>query len=164
MASTMTEPAPLMSSFHTVEADWIDYNQHMNMGYYTVLFDRAADEAYAEIGFGPEYRAASGCTTYAAEFHVRYLRELKLGDRVQAAFRILDHDEKRFHSYQELIREDGVVVATGEGIALHVDQSGPKVAPMPEVILARLRQVAEQHSKLPRPETAGRGMGLRRRR
>lgn len=158
----MTEPAPLMSSFQTVEAGWIDYNEHMNMGYYTVLFDRAADEAYEEIGFGPEYRAASGCTTYTAEFHVRYLKELKLGDRVQGAFRILDHDEKRFHSFQELIREDGTVVATGEGIALHVDQSGPNVAPMPEAILARLREVAKAHATLPRPEEAGRGMGLRR--
>ena len=159
----MTEPAPFLSSFQTVEADWIDYNEHMNMGYYTVLFDRAADEAYAEIGFGPDYRAASGCTTYTAEFHVRYLRELKLGDRVQGAFRILDHDEKRFHSFQELIREDGTVVATGEGIALHVDQSGPKVVPMPEAVLARLRTVAKAHAALPRPEAAGRGIGLRRR-
>ena len=158
----MTDPVPLMSSLHAVEADWIDYNQHMNMGYYTVLFDRTADEAYAEIGFGPDYRAASGCTTYAAEFHVRYLRELKLGDRVRASFRILDHDEKRFHSYQELIREDGTLVATGEGIALHVDQSGPKVVPMPDEVLSRLRRVAEAHKALPRPETAGRGMGLRR--
>ncbi|KRS12827.1 thioesterase [Roseovarius atlanticus] len=158
----MTDPVPLMSSLHAVEADWIDYNQHMNMGYYTVLFDRTADEAYAEIGFGPDYRAASGCTTYAAEFHVRYLRELKLGDRVRASFRILDHDEKRFHSYQELMREDGTLVATGEGIALHVDQSGPKVVPMPDKVLSRLRRVAEAHKALPRPETAGRGMGLRR--
>ena len=160
----MTRPAPILSSFQTVEAGWIDYNEHMNMGYYTVLFDRAADEAYDLLGFGPDYRAASGCTTYAAEFHVRYLHELKQGDRVQSAFRILDHDEKRFHSFQELIHEDGRVVATGEGIALHVDQSGPKVAPMPEAVLARLRQVAEEHAKLPRPEVAGRGMGLRRKR
>ncbi|MGK7652132.1 thioesterase family protein [Roseovarius sp. B08] len=159
----MSEPAPFLSSFQTVEADWIDYNGHMNMGYYTVLFDRAADEAYAEIGFGPDYRATSGCTTYTAEFHVRYLRELKLGDRVQASFRILDHDEKRFHSFQELMREDGALVATGEGIALHVDQSGPKVVPMPDELLSRLRKVAEAHANLPRPETAGRGMGLRRR-
>ncbi|MFN3209616.1 MAG: thioesterase family protein [Roseovarius sp.] len=159
----MTRAAPILSSFQTVEEGWIDYNGHMNMGYYTVLFDRAADEAYEEIGFGPAYRAATGFTTYTAEFHVRYLQELKLGDRVRSTFRIVDHDEKRFHTFQELMREDGGIVATGEGMALHVDQSGPKVAPMPEALLAQLGRIAQAHATLPRPEGVGRSIGMRRR-
>ena len=29
-----------------VEKGWIDYNGHMNMAYYNVLFDRCSDEAF----------------------------------------------------------------------------------------------------------------------
>ena len=89
----MTERGLFQSSWYRIEPDWIDYNNHFNMGYYTVLFDRASDEAYAELGFGPAYMACTGHTTYAAEFHVTYLRELKLGDQVRTAFRIIDFDE-----------------------------------------------------------------------
>ena len=126
----MQSSALFLSSVHTVEPGWIDYNDHMNMGYYTVLFDRAADEAFESFGFGPDYIAAHNHTTFSAEFHVRYLRELKLGDKVRCSFRIIDFDEKRFHAFQEMVHEDGWVAATGEGLTLHVDLAGPRVAPM----------------------------------
>ena len=36
--------APFRSSVTLVRPEWIDYNGHMNMAYYGVLFDEAADE------------------------------------------------------------------------------------------------------------------------
>ena len=158
----MPDPAPFLSAFHSVEEGWIDFNSHMNMGYYTVLFDRCADEAFAEIGFGPEYVAARNHTTFTAEFHVRYLRELKLGDRVRSSFHLLDHDDKRFHSFQELYHEDGWLAATGEGMTLHVDLSGPRVVAMPADVLSRVRSMATAHARLPRPEGVGSRIGIRR--
>ncbi|PKQ13187.1 MAG: thioesterase [Alphaproteobacteria bacterium HGW-Alphaproteobacteria-1] len=158
----MTLHAPFRSSFHSVEEGWIDYNGHMNMGYYTVLLDRCADEAFAEMGFGPDYVAARGLTTYTAEFHIRYLREVKLGDRLFSTFHLLDHDAKRFHSFQELYHEDGWLAATGEGLTLHVDLSGPRVVAMPEDIAARVAEMARAHADLPRPEGVGSRIGIRR--
>ena len=38
--------APFVSSVMRVEPGWIDYNGHLNMAYYNVLFDRAVDEVY----------------------------------------------------------------------------------------------------------------------
>jgi len=49
----MTDPAPFRSSLLEIEPGWIDYNGHLYMGYYTVLFDRAADELWGLLGFGP---------------------------------------------------------------------------------------------------------------
>jgi acyl-CoA thioester hydrolase len=158
----MPDATPFMSSFHTIEEDWIDYNGHMNMGYYTVVMDRCADEAFAGMGFGPDYVATRGLTTYTAEFHIRYLREVKLGDRVRSSFYLLDHDEKRFHFFQELFHEDGWCAATGESLTLHVDMSGPRVAPMPEDIAARVAEMAQAHAALPRPEGVGSRIGIRR--
>lgn len=151
----MNKTSSFLSSLLEIEPAWIDYNNHLNMGYYTVLFDRAADEAFETLGFGPAYIAARNHTTFSAEFHVRYLRELKLEDRVRASFRIIAHDEKRFHSFQELYHEDGWLAATGEGMTLHVDLSGPRVAPMPPEILARVAAMAQADAHLPLPKGVG---------
>lgn len=94
----MTHPDLFLSDFFDIETDWIDYNNHLNMGYYPVLFDRASDQAFAEFGFGPHYVAETNHTTFSAEFHVRYLKEVKLGDKVRSSFWIVDYDEKRFHT------------------------------------------------------------------
>ena len=153
------KPAPFRSSLMPVRPEWTDYNGHMNMAYYGVLFDEAADEIYPQIGFGPAYQK-TGFTTYTAEFHICYLRELHEGDQVNVILQLLDFDEKRFHTWQEIWHEDGWCAATGETLGLHIDQSGPNVAPMPAEILARLEQMHADHSKLPRPERAGRRIGI----
>lgn len=115
-----------------VRPEWIDFNGHLNMAYYNVLFDTSVDQAYELLGFGPDYQK-TGCTTYVAEFHVCYVRELHENDEVFVTLQILDHDAKRFHTYQELYHADGWLAATAEGLTLHVDQSGPRVAEMPRI-------------------------------
>jgi acyl-CoA thioester hydrolase len=159
----MSIPAPIVSSVASVDPAWIDYNGHMNMAYYSLLFDHAVDEAYAVLGFGPEYIASRQHTTYTAEFHVCYVRELHLGDRVRCRFQLLDHDEKRIHSYQEMWHEDGWLAATAESLSLHIDMSGPRVAPFPADVMSRLQAIQQAHAALPRPERAGRGIGIVRR-
>ena len=144
-----------------VRPEWIDFNGHLNMAYYNVLFDQAVDEIYEDLGFGPAYRK-TGFTTYVVEFHVCYLRELHEGDRVSVTLQLIDFDEKRFHLFQELWHEDGWCAATGEGLTLHIDQSGPRVAPMPAHILANLQALKDRTAHLPLPARAGRGISLRR--
>ena len=153
--------APFVSKPMAVEEQWLDFNGHLNMAYYNVLFDRGVDQVGAVLGFGPVYRARTGNTTFSAEFHLCYLRELHLGDEVTASFQLLDYDAKSFHFYQELIHADGWVSATGEGVGLHIDQSGPRVAPMPEEILGQFSKMSKLHSTLPRPDRVGRVMGIR---
>ncbi|MEO0400816.1 MAG: thioesterase family protein [Pseudomonadota bacterium] len=155
--------APFRSSVMTVKPEWIDYNGHLNMAYYNVLFDEGADEVYPLMGFGPDYHAATGNTTYTAEFHLTYVRELHVNDPVTVTFQLVDFDEKRFHSYQEIWHSDGWLAACGEAMTLHVDQSGPRVAAMPADVLAKVAALAQSHADLPRPDRAGASIGIRRR-
>lgn len=150
------------SDWMGLEPGWIDYNGHLNMAYYNVLFDRSADQAFGAMGFGPHYARDRRHTTYSAELHVCYVRELHLGSRVRSSFQLIDHDEKRLHGYQELFHEDGWLAATAETLTLHVDMSGPKVAPMPADIAAKVAAMAAAHAGLPRPARVGRGIGIRR--
>ena len=151
-----------ISSVMEVIPDWIDYNGHMNMAYYNVLCDRAADEFYPTIGFGEDYARTRGHTTYTAEFHVCYLRELHLGAKVRVHSWMLDFDEKRFHTYQEIHHEDGWIAATGEALGLHIDMSGPRVAKMPSDVFERLTTFAAAHKPPQWPERAGRSIGIKR--
>mmetsp|Transcript_18264 Transcript_18264/g.28952 ORF Transcript_18264/g.28952 Transcript_18264/m.28952 type:complete len:158 (+) Transcript_18264:796-1269(+) len=155
--------APFRSSTLTVKPEWIDYNGHLNMAYYNVLFDLCADEIYAQMGFGPDYHEATGNTTYVAEFHVAYVRELHVDDPVNVTFQLIDFDAKRFHSYQEIWHRDGWLAATGEALTLHVDQTGPRVAPMPADVLEKVTALHTAHAALPRPERVGASIGIRRR-
>lgn len=154
---------PFVSSVMQVEKDWIDYNGHLNMAYYNVLFDRGGDEALELLGMGAAYARDRKLTTYTAEVHVCYVRELHLGYRVTASFQLLDHDDKRLRVYQELRHVDGWLAATSESLALHIDMSGPKVAPFPADIMANVEAMRAAHASLPVPERAGRSIAIRRR-
>ena len=154
--------SPFISAPMIVEPQWIDHNGHLNMAYYNVLFDHGVDQLWEKFGFGPDYVATRKMTTFAAESHIRYLRELHQGDYVTCSLQLLDHDRKRFHFYQELIHTDGWLSATAEGLTLHIDITGPRVAPMPDDVYARVTELAAQHATLPRPAAIGQPIGIRR--
>ncbi len=154
--------APLRSPLMTVEPQWTDYNGHLNMAYYNVLFDRANDHALATLGMNLDYVQNRKLTIYTAEVHVCYVRELHQGHQVYATFQIIDHDQKRLHVFQELYHEDGWLAATSEQLALHIDMSGPKVAPFPQDIMANVKTMAAAHAALERPERVGRSIGIKR--
>jgi acyl-CoA thioester hydrolase len=150
--------SPLM----TVEPQWTDYNGHLNMAYYNVLFDRGADYGIGELGITLDYVKNRKLTIYTAEIHVCYVRELHQGHQVYATFQIVDFDEKRLHVFQELYHEDGWLAATSEVLSLHIDMSGPKVAAFPEDVMAKIKAMAEAQKDLPWPERVGRAIGIKR--
>lgn len=158
----MTQAAPFKSSTLEVMEDWIDYNGHMNMAYYNVLFDRCLDEIFELFGMGPAYAGERRLTAYTAEIHVCYVRELHAGDRVTGTIQLLDHDAKRMHFFQELHHEDGWLSATSEVLTLHIDMAGPKVAPFPPDVMEKIEVLRAAHSRLPVPERAGRAIAIRR--
>jgi acyl-CoA thioester hydrolase len=158
----MSFAAPFVSRAMEIEKDWIDYNGHLNMAYYNVLFDRCSDDAFEAMGLGPDYARQRRLTIYTAEVHVCYVRELHLGDKVTVSFQLLDRDDKRLRAYQEIRHSEGWLSATSESLSLHVDMSGPKVAPFPADIVEKVEAMRTAHDGLPMPERAGRSIGIRR--
>jgi acyl-CoA thioester hydrolase len=153
--------APFVTAAMQVEPAWIDYNGHLNMAYYNVLFDRAVDEVYELLGCGLAYVQQTRHSCFTAEVHVRYLRELHAGDAVRVSFQLLDFDAKRLHYFEELRHaEQGCLSATSENMALHVDMAAKKAAPFPENIAARIMRMKAAHSHLPVPKGAGRHIAM----
>ena len=158
----MSTTAPFVSRVMDIEKDWIDYNGHLNMAYYNVLFDRCSDDAFEVMGLGPGYAKERKHTIYTAEVHICYVQELHLGDKVTVTFQLLDHDEKRLRAYQEIHHADGWLAATSETLSLHIDMTGPKVAPFPADIAMKVEAMRAAHAGLPMPERAGRAIGIKR--
>src|SRR6202046_2989339 len=153
--------APFVSSVMRVESAWIDYNGHLNMAYYNVLFDRCVDEAYELIGCGLAYLEQTRHSTFTAEVHVRYLRELHAGDPVRVTFQLLDYDAKRIHYFEELHHaEENWLSATSENMALNVNMDAKKTAPFPADVMAHLARMKAAHATLPVPQGAGRRIAM----
>ena len=154
-------PAPFLASVMQIEPAWIDYNGHLNMAYYNVMFDRAIDELWLQLGIGPGYMRERGGSTFTAECHVRYIREIHLGDPVQVSILLVAADEKRLHTFEELRHAgEGWLSATSENMTIHIDMAARKTAPFPPDIRARIRAVAKAHAIIPRPEGIGRKIGM----
>src|SRR6476620_2349798 len=153
--------APFVSSLMHVDPQWIDYNGHLNMAYYNVLFDRAVDEVYELLGIGLNYLKQQNHSTFTAEVHIRYVRELREGDPVRVTFQLLDYDSKRIHYFEQLFHAtEGWVSATSENMSLHVDVQANCTVPFPEAIASTLARMKAAHSRLPCPEAAGRRIAM----
>jgi acyl-CoA thioester hydrolase len=147
-----------------VRPEWIDENQHFNMGYYLVVFDFATDRWLAHIGLDDEHKREYGITTFTLEAHVNYLRELREGAPLRFSTQLLDFDEKRLHYVHSMWHaEDDFLAATNELMTLHVSQQTRRAAPMASSVLERLAQLREQHAKEALPAQVGRHVGFSQR-
>ncbi len=147
-----------------VEPAWIDYNGHMNVAYYVLVFDLAIDGFLDQLGLGEAYRTRTGCTVFTLELHVSYQRELKLNEQLQVSLQLLDHDQKRVHCFLRMHHvSSGEVAATMEQLFMHMDTATGRSARMTDEVLARLERLASAHVALPAPAERGARIGIRRR-
>ena len=147
-----------------VRPEYIDWNGHMNVAYYVLVFDHATDALFDYIGLDEAYRKERGFTTFTLEAQVTYQREVLEGDPLRITTQLLDYDHKRAHYFHRMYHaEEGWLAATNELLSLHIDTRKRRSAPFPDDLLARWAEIHEAHAALPRPPEAGRAMGIRRR-
>jgi acyl-CoA thioester hydrolase len=145
----------------SVLPEWIDANGHMNLAYYVVLFDQATDVIYDALGVGQAYRDATGNSTFTAEAHTLYEREVRVGERVRITSHLLGADAKRLHYFHEMFHaEHGHRVATQELMALHIDLRVRRTAPFAPAVLARIEAVVRARAGEPLPAGVGRRIAM----
>ena len=159
---TETVAAPFEAYRDVVRSAWVDRNGHMNMGYYVVVFDYATDAWLDYIGLDTEHRRSHKIATFSLESHVTYAREVREGDELRFATRLLDFDAKRIHYFHEMYQaREGYLAATNELMSLHISQETRRSTPMALEILERLAEIQRAHRTLPIPPQVGRVMGLK---
>ena len=152
----------------TVQPDWIDYNGHMNLAYYVLVFDHATDALQDVVGLDAAYRDATGGSIFVVEAHITYDDEVKLGEELWVRPRVVDVDGKRLQIFHEMFagpvgREDlGRPAATNELMILHVDLNSRRVTPFPPEIFNRLERMKIDQSIYPLPAQAGRRIEMKK--
>ncbi len=160
----MSNSEPLHILDATVLTDWIDYNGHMNVGYYNVAFDKATDALFDLLGIGIDYVRTTNRSFFTLETHVHYVGEVLEGAPLRYDVQVLDHDAKRIHAFFRMFHAtEGFLSATSEQMCLHVDMATRRSAEMPAEILANVDRLASSQKGLTWPEQAGQGMRIRRR-
>lgn len=155
--------APLTLHHETVRPEWIDYNGHMNLAYYVLVFDHATDAFLDFIGMDSDYRARTHCSMFTLETHVNYEREVEEGDEIRVSTQLLDYDPKRLHYFHSMYHADeGYLTATTELIVMHIDMAQRRSSVMPDEMLGRVARVMDAHRVLPAPSQVGRVIGIRK--
>ncbi len=148
----------------TVLPEWCDYNGHMNLAFYVLVFDHATDALFNGVGIDQNYRDTVAHSSFAVESHITYDNEVLEGAELFCTTQLLDFDEKRVHYFHRMYHaEEGYLAATTELLSVHVDLAARRVVPMPEEFQNRLAAIFEDHKSLPKPEQAGRIIGIKRR-
>ena len=143
--------------------EWIDYNGHLRDAYYGLIFSESIDSLMDRVGLDATYRARTGGTLYTLEMHLHFLREVKLGETVRVALRILAADVKRIHAALELRRAgDSAVAAAAEVMLLHVCQrdGAVRTAPFPPEVSAAIGALQQESAALSADAPASRRMEL----
>ena len=149
------------ASTRRVPAEWVDYNGHVHESRYLELFADATDALLGGLGVDAAYLEDAG-SFFTVETHLSHLRQLEAGDRVHVTTQVLDSDEKRLHLFHVLLRDgEADPVATAEQMLLHVDTETGRAAPVREPVREKVAELTQQHGSLPRPERAGRSIGVR---
>ena len=146
----------------TVKPEWIDYNGHLNMAYYVLMFDNATDSFFDLIDLGVSYVNRCQNSAFVLETHVTYLHEVSLGDSLRFTLQLIDADEKRLHYYLEMFHaKHGFLASTSEQVAMHVDLTNRKSKPFPKVMKQQIDILLQAHADLPRPDIVGRSIGIK---
>lgn len=117
----------------------MDHMGHMNVQFYTALFDQATWAFFAEFGLDVAYLRESGRGMAALSQHTEYKHEVFAGDVLEVRTRLLAVTEKTVRFVHTMVRRpQGEVVATSELIATHLDREGHQAIAFPAAIRSSL--------------------------
>ena len=109
--------------------EWTDYNGHMNLSYYILVFDIGAEVILSKFKMGEHSAKTTKKSTIVVETHTTYNQEVKEGDEVDVVLSHFDHDNKRLHYKLEMFdKAKNTLSATTEILALYIDLNIRKVA------------------------------------
>ena len=105
-----------------IKKEWTDYNNHMNMAYYVLVFDQIWEIVLEKFKMGEQSAKTTNMSTMVVETHTTYNNEVKEGDEVNINLTFFDHDKKRLHFKMEMIEKSSKKLsATLEMLSLYID-------------------------------------------
>jgi acyl-CoA thioester hydrolase len=116
-----------------IKKEWTDYNNHMNMAYYVLVFDQIWEVILEKFKMGEQSAKSTNMSTMVVETHTTYNNEVKEGNEVEINLTFFDHDKKRLHFKMEMIEKSSKKLsATLEMLSLYIDLNKRKVTEFEE--------------------------------
>ena len=111
-----------------IKKEWTDYNEHLNMAYYVLIFDKSWEVMLEKFKMGETAAKTTMRSTMVVETHTTYNNEVKEGDEVEILLTYFNHDKKRLHFRLEMIEKSSKKLsATIEMLALYIDLNKRRV-------------------------------------
>jgi acyl-CoA thioester hydrolase len=108
--------------------EWVDYNNHLNMVYYVLIFDQACEVLLKKFKMGAESAKTEKRSTMVVETNTKYISEVKEGNEVDTMLTFFDHDKKRLHLKLEIIeKKTKKISASIEWLSLYINLETRKV-------------------------------------
>ena len=109
--------------------EWTDYNNHMNLSYYILVFDKGAEVFLSKFKMGEHSAKTTKKSTMVVETHTTYNNEVKENEDVDVFLTHFNHDKKRIHYKLEMYEKTkNTLSATTEVLSLYIDLNLRKVA------------------------------------
>tara|TARA_B100000530_G_scaffold158799_1_gene99924 strand:+ start:237 stop:704 length:468 start_codon:yes stop_codon:yes gene_type:complete len=119
----------LLLSTTKIINNWTDYNGHMNLAFYILVFDKGAENILSKFQMGEQSAKTTRKSTMAVESHTTYNNEVKENEEVDVYLSYFDHDKKRLHYKLEMYEKSkNILSATTEVLSLYIDLNIRKVA------------------------------------
>jgi|TARA_Y100000994_G_scaffold231948_1_gene218819 acyl-CoA thioester hydrolase len=119
----------LLLSTTKIINNWTDYNGHMNLAFYILVFDKGAENILSKFQMGEQSAKTTKKSTMAVESHTTYNNEVKENEEVDVYLSYFDHDKKRLHYKLEMYEKSkNILSATTEVLSLYIDLNIRKVA------------------------------------
>ena len=128
--------------------EWTDYNGHMNLSYYILVFDIGAEVILSKFKMGEHSAKTTKKSTMVVETHTTYNQEVKEEDEVDVVLSHFDHDNKRLHYKLEMYdKAKNTLSATTEVLSLYIDLNIRKVAEIEKEKLIIMDEFINKHKE-----------------
>ncbi len=126
-----------------IPPEYMDPMGHMNVQYYSSLFDAATWTLFSLGGIHASYILERQCGMAALEQHIRYFREIRAGTSVQiwSQVQLLGPKILRLRHHMVEAQNDALLAELDQK-AVHFDLAGRKSRPFPDEVMEQINKLA----------------------
>ena len=155
---------PIILPEQEVLNEWLDYNGHMNVAYYTLAFDKSLDIFLEDLlGIGESHAYKNNQGPFVVQAHYHYLNEMRLNEKFHVRLFVVDCDKNKMHLCMEiysLFQEK--VIAVVEQVLINVNLKLRKSEPYPPWAFEKLIKLKNTHKNASLPSAFGKSIGLKK--
>ena len=137
---------PVYLKSQKIIKEWVDYNNHLNMAYYVLIFDQACEVVLEKFKMGAESAKTEKRSTMVVETNTKYISEIEEGNEVDVMLTFFDHDKKRLHLKLEIIEKKTKKISSSiEWLSLYVNLETRKVTEFENEKITIMNNFIEQN-------------------